>query len=132
MMSEERTLAFRHPTLNIDAHIIDAYDSADDKQRFYMDEMCQRIEELYVMHDMACWQYADLDYAAYRTQNNAYLYAHSMGRLAQFRLEMQKETPDYGAIVQYLNDAISLSLPLNIEWSKIVIKELSPWFSRKQ
>ena len=131
-MSEERTLTFRHPTLNINQRIVDAYDSADDKQRFYMDEMCQRVEELFIMDDMACMQKAEMDYAAYRTKSNAYLYAHAMGRLAQFQLEIQKETPDYGAIVQYLNDAISLSLPLNIEWSKIVIKELSPWFSRKQ
>ena len=131
-MSEERTLTFRHPTLNINQRIVDAYDSADDKQRFYMDEMCQRIEELYVMHDMACWQYADLDYAAYRTKSNAYLYAHAMGRLAQFQLEIQKETPDYGTIVQYLNDVASLELPLNFAWSKIVCEEIVQWFSRKQ
>ena len=130
-MEEERTLAYRHPTLNINERIADAYDAGDAKQRYHIDEMCQRVEELFVMNDMAQWQHAGLDYKAYRTQNNAYLYAHSMGRLAQFLMEMQKETPDYGAIVQYLNDAISLSLPLNIEWSKILIKELSPWFSRK-
>ena len=130
-MSEERTLAFRHPTLNINERIVDAYDAADDKQRFYIDEMCQRIEELFVMDDMARAQKAELDYAAYRTKSNAYLYAHAMGRLAQFRLEMQKEKPDYGAIVQYLNDAISLELPLNFAWSKIVCEEIVPWFSRR-
>lgn len=130
-MSEERTLAFRHPTLNINERIADAYDAGDEKQRHWIDEMCQRVEELFIMGDMAQWQKARLDYEAYRTKNNAYLYAHSMGRLSQFLMEMQKEAPDYGAIVQYLNDAISLSLPLNAEWSTIVSKELSPWFSRK-
>lgn len=130
-MSEERTLAFRHPTLNINERIIDAYDTGDAKQRYHIDEMCQRVEELFIMNDMAQWQKAGLDYDAYCAKNNAYLYAHSMGRLAQFLIEMQKEASDYGAIVQYLNDAISLSLPLNAEWSTIVSKELSPWFSRK-
>ena len=131
-MEEERTLAYRHPALNINQRIVDAYDSANDKQRFYMDEMCQRIEELFIMDDMARMQKAELDYAAYRTKSNAYLYAHSMGRLAQFRLEMQKETPDYGTIVQYLNDVVSLGLPLNSAWYKIVCEEIAPWFSRKQ
>lgn len=133
-MAEEKELEQKYPDLNIDPRIVSAYSNADDKfRKTQIEWLCNEVHKALEIANSPTGKAQD--YSIYlcndKRPDAPRIYAMAISSLALFVKEMQRSDMNFDAAESFFEYAGMKDLSDNVNWFKIVKKEISPWFSLK-
>ena len=133
-MAEKQELEEKYPDMNIDPRIVAAYSNADDWfVRMRIECLCNDVRQALEIANSPTKKPQDYNiYLCNEKHPDApRAYAMAVSSLALFVKEMQRNDLSIDSAASFFEYAGMKDLADNVNWFRIVKKEISPWFSLK-